>query len=246
MNKKVRVLGVIPARGGSKGVPKKNIRDLYGRPLISYMIDAAKRSTLIDKVICSTDSEEIADAAKRCGADIPFVRPPEYANDTISVTAVSKHAMEFFDAKNIRYDAVISLQATSPLTLACDIDACIEKMIAAGCDSVVSMKFLEEVHPWRIYDMKGDRVLPFNEHTNENFPQRQDRPPAYKMSGAIFLRKRRLLESWNGVDFALGTDLRGVMVPPERSVDINCPVDFVVAETFLRQREGSGIIKEPV
>jgi CMP-N-acetylneuraminic acid synthetase len=231
----LKVLGVIPARGGSKGVPKKNIRELCGRPLIAYMIDAARKAATLDRVIVSTDSEEIAEVAKRCGCDVPFLRPREYAGDGISVTAVSRHALEFFDSRGVRYDAVASLQPTSPLTLAGDIDACVEKMVETGCDSVVSMKFLEEVHPWRIYDMKGDRVVPFNEYTDENFPQRQDRPAAYKMSGAIFLRKRHLLESWNGIDFALSGDKRGVLIPAERSVDINCPEDFLVAESLLKK-----------
>lgn len=232
-----KILAVIPARGGSKGVPKKNICNINGKPMIAYMIDAAHKAKRLDKVIVSTDSEEIAETARQYGAEIPFIRPAEYARDEISVTAVCKHAMEFYDSLNIRFDAVISLQVTSPLTLPIDIDACIDKMIETGCDSVVSIKLLEEAHPWRIYTMQGDRVLPFNEYTNENFPQRQDRPPAYKFSGAIFLRKRYLLEKWNGIDFALGPDTRGVLIPSERSIDINGPVDLIVAEILLKMKE---------
>ncbi|MFC1576141.1 cytidylyltransferase domain-containing protein [Candidatus Omnitrophota bacterium] len=237
MPKGQKILGVIPARGGSKGVPKKNIHDLCGKPLIAHMIDAAKNATMLDRIIVSTDSEEIAEIAKQCGAEVPFIRPKKYATDEISVTAVSKHAMEFFDSQHIRYDAVMSLQTTSPLTLPSDIDACANKMLETGCNSVVSMKLLEVVHPWRIYNMEGDRVIPFNEYTNENFPQRQDRPPAYKWTGAIFLRKRNLLEDWNGVDFAVGPDNRGVLIPEERNVDINCPTDFLVAEALLKERK---------
>jgi CMP-N-acetylneuraminic acid synthetase len=228
------VLGVIPARGGSKSVPKKNICMLNGKPMIAYMIEAADKATTLDKVIVSTDDEEIADVAKRWGGRVPFVRPARYATDEVSVTAVCKHAMEHYDAQGERFDAIVSLQVSSPLTLASDIDACVNKLIETGCDSVVSMKVLEEAHPWRIYDMKGDRVIPFNEYTNENFPQRQDRPPAYKFSGAIYLRKRSLLEKWNGTDFALGPDTRGVLIPAERNVDINSPVDLLVAEALLK------------
>ncbi|MFH1245986.1 MAG: acylneuraminate cytidylyltransferase family protein [Candidatus Omnitrophota bacterium] len=239
----LKVLGVIPARGGSKGIFKKNIQPLYGKPLIAYVINAAKEALLLDHFIVSTESEEIAGVAGKCGADVPFLRPEKYATDTISVTIASKHALEFFDAQGVRYDAVISLQPTSPLTQAGDIDACIKKMTETDCDSVVSMKFLEEVHPWRIYNMQADRVVPFNEYTNENFPQRQDRPAAYKMSGAIFLRKRHLLEKWNEIDFALGQDKRGILIPPDRSVDVNCPEDLLVAEALLKKENGEMRIK---
>ncbi len=236
MNEQLKVLGVIPARGGSKGVPKKNIQDLNGKPMIAYMIDAANKAKTLDKVIVSTDSEEIANIARQCGGEAPFIRPEKYSTDEISATAVSKHAMEYYDDKNIRFDIIISLQPTSPLTMGSDIDACVDKMLETECDSVLSMKIVEEAHPWRIYDMQGDKVVPFNEYTNENFPQRQDRPPVFKFSGAIFVRKRNLLEDWNDVDFALGSDRRGVLIPLERSVDINCPVDLVVADALLKMR----------
>jgi len=140
-----------------------------------------------------------------------------------------------YDKKGEHFDAIISLQVTSPLTVSDDIDACVNKMVDNGCDSVVSMKVLEEAHPWRIYNMDSDRVVPFNEYTNEDFPQRQDRPAAYKFSGAIYLRKRQFIEKWNGVDFALGKDVRGVMVSSERSIDINSPLDLTIAETLLKR-----------
>ena len=235
----LKVLAVIPARGGSKGVPKKNIKNLNGKPMLYYMLDAARKSKLLDKIIVSTESEEIAQVAKDLGAEVPFLRPKEMANDTISVTVAAKHAMEFFDRQGEHFDAVISLQVTNPLTLPEDIDACVQKMLDTDCDSVLSMKVIEDAHPWRIYDLKGDKVLPFNSETNENFPQRQDRPVCYKFSGAFFMRKRILLEQWNSVDFALGDDRRGVLIPYERSVDINVPLDFAVAEALLKEIEAN-------
>lgn len=231
----MKTLCVIPARSGSKGVPGKNIRNVNGKPLMAYAIEAAKKANKLDRIIVSTDSKEFAKVAEEYGAEVPFIRPPEYATDDICITAVAKHAMEFFDSQSIYFDAIISLQITSPLTLSSDIDKCISKMEATDCDSVISMKELEEAHPWRIYDMKNDKIVPFNEHTNENFPQRQDRPPAYKFSGAIYLRKHACLENWNGVDFALGNDRRGILIPSERNVDINNPIDLLVAETLINQ-----------
>ena len=236
MSENHKVLAVIPARSGSKGIPKKNVRTLYGKPLIQYMIEAANNAKMVDKVIVSTESAEIGKIAEECGAEVPFLRPPELAIDEVQITAPVKHAMEFYDTNNIHFEMVLSLQATSPLTISSDIDSCINKMIETGCDSVVSMKVLEEVHPWRIYDMKGDLVVPFNEYTNEDFPQRQDRPPAYKFSGAIYLRKRHLLENWNDVDFALGEDVRGILIPSDRAVDINGPIDMIVAESLVKMR----------
>lgn len=230
----MKILGVIPARAGSKGIPNKNVTPLAGKPLLAYIVEAAKGARALDRVILSTDSREIAELAKGLGLGVPFIRPAEFAADHISVTAVSKHAMEFYDAMNIRFDAIMSLQVTSPFTSPNDIDCAVNKMLEVNCDSVVSMKMLQEVHPWRIYNMVEDRVLPFNEYTNENFPQRQDRPIAYKFSGAIYLRKRRLLEDWNGVDFALGSDVRGILIPPERAIDINTPIDLVVAEAMIK------------
>lgn len=236
MPQKPRFLGVISARAGSKGVPGKNIKELCGKPLIAYMIEAAAGAKLLDRVIVSTESPRIAEAARACGADVPFLRPEEYATDDVSLTAVIKHAMEFFDAAGERYDAVASLQPTSPLTLPEDIDACVARMLETGCDASMTMRAVEEEHPFRIYNFDGDRVTPFNEATTEDLPQRQDRPPAFKMSGAVIIRKRKWLERWNGRDFAFGEDRRGVLVPMERSVDINAPLDFLVAETLMRLR----------
>jgi CMP-N-acetylneuraminic acid synthetase len=221
-------------------VPKKNIALLGGKPLIAYMIEAAREARLLDEVVVSTDSPEIAEVAVHHGGNVPFLRPAAYSTDTISVTAASKHALEHFDGQGRRFDAVLSLQVTSPFTLAEDIDACVDKMLTTGCDSVVSMKLLTEAHPWRIYDLEGDLVKPFNEYTNENYPQRQDRPPVYKFSGAIYLRRRALLEAWNGVDFALGRDVRGVLIPKRRTVDVNEYEDLIYCQALLQTLRGAG------
>ncbi len=233
-----RVLAVIPARGGSKEVPGKNLREVDGRPLIAYMIDAALAARYVSRVLVSTDSEAIAEAARRFGAEVPFLRPAHLATDEIPLPPVMRHAMEFMDAAGFRADHVMSLQPTSPLTTAGDIDAAIEKAWTTGCSTVVSLKKVDECHPWRAYTIDGDRVLPFNEYTNEQVQQRQDRPPAFKFSGAIYVRRRELLERSDGSDFALGHDVRFVFIPAERAIDVNSPLDLLLFKAIMAERKG--------
>jgi CMP-N,N'-diacetyllegionaminic acid synthase len=233
MQAESRVLAVIPARSGSKGIPGKNLVRIKDKPLIAYMIESALRSQRITKIIVSTDSREIADVARSCGAEIPFIRPIQLAADHVPLAPVTIHAMKQMDSVGFCADVVVTLQPTSPLTQAADIDEAIEKLSKTGCDSVVSMKKVEECHPWRVYRLDEDRVLPFNEYTNESNKQRQDWPPVYKFSGAIFARQRRVLENSNGQDFALGRDVRGVLIPAERAVDINSPLDLLLLKAIL-------------
>ena len=232
----MRILGVVPARLGSKGVPRKNIVPVAGKPLIAYMLEAARRARHLSRLIVSTESEEIAHVARDLGVEVPFLRPPELSDDEVSIIPVNRHAMAFFDQEGWRADVVVSLQVTSPLTAPADIDAAIEKLFETGCDSVVSVKPIQECHPYRAYKLSDDRVLPFYEYTSEESLQRQDRPPAYKFNGAIYVRRRDLLEQWNGKDFGLGKDVRGVLMPPDRSVDVNEPLDLLLVEALLRAR----------
>jgi CMP-N-acetylneuraminic acid synthetase len=233
-----RTLAVIPARGGSKEIRGKNLRDVEGKPLIGYMIETALACRHLTRVIVSTDSPAIADAARAHGAEVPFLRPPDLATDTVPLPPVMRHAMEYFDAQGFRADHVVSLQPTSPLILPSDIDAAVEKAWDTGCDTVVSLRKVDEAHPWRMYTIDGDRVRPFNEYTNEKVQNRQERPDAYKFSGAIYVRRRGLLEQADGSDFALGTDVRFVFVPSERAVDVNSPLDLLLFKAIMAERKG--------
>lgn len=235
----MRILAVVPARLGSKGVPRKNIRSVGGKPLMAYVVEAALRSRHLSRVVVSTESPEIAQIAKDLGAEVPFLRPSHLANDEVSIIPVNQHAMSVLDQQGWHADVVVSLQVTSPLTEAADIDRAVEKLLETQCDSVVSMKLIQECHPFRAYKLSDDHVLPFTEYTSEEFLQRQDRPPAYKFNGAIYVRRRVLLEQWNGKDFGLGKDVRGTLMPPQRSVDVNEPLDLLLVETLLRARAGA-------
>ncbi|MBZ0156309.1 MAG: acylneuraminate cytidylyltransferase family protein [Alphaproteobacteria bacterium] len=222
----MNILCVIPARAGSKGVKNKNLREVAGRPLISYIIESAKRAETLGRVIVSTESEAIAEAARKWGAETPFMRPFELARDHISLIPVAQHALHSMDALGWRADAVVSLQPTSPLTSPEDIDRAVGLFRESGCDSVVSVERIEKHHPFRAYAIERDTLLPFTEYTSEKYLQRQDRPPAYGFTGALYVRKRELLENWSGKDFCLGQDVRGVVIDRSRSLNIDAEDDL--------------------
>ena len=232
----MKTLAVIPARGGSKSIPRKNLVDVAGRPLIAWIIGAARAAKRLDRVVVSTEDEEIAETARRWGAEVPFVRPPELATDTISLIPVVQHALTTMDGLGFRADAVVSLQPTSPGLLGTDIDAAVVKLEETGADSVATVLRIEHEHPYWAKRLEGDRVRPFSAETNETYLQRQDLPPAWVFDGAIFVRRRRLLEEWSGRDFCLGLDVRGLPLAAESSLHIDDPIHLEVARVLLARR----------
>lgn len=236
--KRLKILAVIPARGGSKGLPGKNMRLLNGYPLISYMIKYAQASKYISKIVVSTDSEEIANAGRSYGAEVPFLRPKELALDTTPLNPVLSHALAYYDSISWRTDAIISLQPTSPLITPVIIDSVIELFVNTGCDSVVTVSEIKHGHPYRAKKMHSDgRLENFcTEFDGEKFFNRQERPPAYAYNGAIYLRKRELVEKWDGKNMGLGQDCRGFVTKHEYAVNIDDSFDFIIAEFLLRER----------
>jgi CMP-N,N'-diacetyllegionaminic acid synthase len=232
----MKTLAVIPARGGSKSIPRKNVVDVAGRPLIAWVIEAARGAKRVDRLIVSTEDEEIADTARRFGAEVPFVRPPELATDTVSLIPVVQHALAAMDGLGFRADAVMSLQPTSPGLRAADIDAAVAKLEDSGADSVATVLRVEHEHPYWAKRLEGDRVRPFSAETDESYLQRQDLPPAYVFDGAIFVRRRRLLEEWSGRDFCLGADVRGLPLSAESSLHIDDEIHLEVARALLARR----------
>ncbi len=230
--KKIKVLAVIPARGGSKGLPRKNIRNLANKPLIAHAIEEAKKCKLIDRLIVSTDDEEIAEVAKRYGAEVPFLRPKELATDEISIIPVLKHTIEFFESNGYAIENIVSIQPNNPLITTEEIGKIIEKLLNTNCDSVVSIVKMHE-HPYRAMKLEGDKLKPlFPEH--EKYLQRQDLPEFYRFSGAIYARKAELIKNWNGKDFALGDDVRGVVVDEKKAIDIHTEIDLKLAELLIK------------
>lgn len=232
----MKVLGVIPARGGSKSIPRKNLADVSGRPLLSFIIEAALAARRLDRVVVSTEDEEIASVAKRWGAEVPFQRPQELAVDEIGLVPVAQHAMRAMDGLGFVADIVVSIQATSPFLGGDDIDLTVAKLEETDADSVASVQPIDHEHPFWAKRLEGDRVQPFNEYTNESFLQRQDLPPAYIYDGGIFVRKRRLLEEWSGKDFGLGDDVRAVVLGGWKSLHIDDPLHLELVRTLMQRK----------
>lgn len=233
-----RILAVITARGGSKGVPRKNVKDLGGRPLIAYSIEVAKQSGLISHLIVSTDDEEIANMAKEFGADVPFMRPVELAGDTVVHADVMKHAVGFMEERlGIFFDYVVILQPTSPFRLVGDIDETLKVLMESGADSGVSMMELDGDHPIKIKKMEGNQVLPYCLSEPEGV-RRQDLPKAYKRSSAVYAVKRDVLMN-QGMIF--GGSTVGYVVPNERSIDIDTEYDWLRAEYMLKKLRSEGL-----
>ena len=229
--KRPLVLGVITARAGSKGLPRKNIRQLGGKPLIQYTIEAARRSEYLTDTIVSTDSTEIADVARACDAAVPFLRPAELSEDTTASLPVLQHAVREMERLTRRtYEFVVTLQPTSPFRLAEDIDKTIEVLLESNADSAVSACEVESGgHPVRMKRIEGKRLVPYSVDEPEGI-RRQDLPPAYKRSSAVYVSRRNVLVLANRF---YGDNVVAHIVPRSRSIDIDTPVDWVVAEYML-------------
>jgi CMP-N-acetylneuraminic acid synthetase len=231
----MKILGIIPARGGSKGVPRKNLYDLLGKPLIAYVIEAALKARALHRVIVSTEDKEIAKVARDLGAEVPFLRPRELAADDVSLIPVLQHAVrELERTDGWSADIIASIQPTSPLVGSADIDSAVRKLLQVNCDSVVSVCKILHGHPYRAMKLEGDRLIPLFPQ-GEQYLQKQDLPSFYMFNGAIFVRKRRLLEEWSGKDFALGKDVRAIVMDVTKSINIDTQIDLALAEILLRR-----------
>lgn len=233
MIKQIKVLGLITARGGSKSIPHKNIKELHGKPLIAYTIEAAQKSKLLSHTIVSTDDGEIAELAKQYGADVPFLRPAEISKDESTSFEAVHHALTWLKENGGEtYDYVLILQPTSPLRIASDIDASIVIAAETGADSVMGMVELTDFSLKKLKKIEDGIILPYGEAEGKFSSMRQHLDKVYKRNAAIYLTK---------VSCLLGNDLfgkvsRAYIMPEERSVDINKPVDFELAEFFLKKR----------
>ncbi len=226
----MRVLGIVPARGGSKGIPGKNLADLGGRPLIAHTIAAALAARRLTRTIVTTDSEEIAQAARDAGADVPFLRPAELATDTARAVPVMQHALTAVEAaEQARYDAIVMLQPTSPFRRAADIDGALELLERTGADAVISVTDVGDKHPARMKILEGDRLVdpPYCEEV-ENQP-RQQLPPLVIRNGAIYATRRDVIL---GGSFK-GRDCRAWVMDAAHSVNIDAELDLYLARWLL-------------
>ena len=236
--KKYRILGVIPARGGSRTIPKKNIKPLLGKPLIAYTIVPAIRSKLLTRVIVSSDNKEIIEISKRYGAEVPFIRPKALATDLALAMDVIKHAvLETERLEGKKYNYVVMLQPTTPLRTKDDIDNALKKLIETGADSVISVVNVGPMHPVRMKRIVNERLIDYAEEEMENMPK-ELLPPVYIRSGAIYAVKRDILVNKRSFK---GDDCRPYVVPEERSINIDSEMDFLLAEAVMRKMKWSHI-----
>ncbi len=222
----MRVLGITLARGGSKSVPRKNIRPINGIPMIAYTIIEASRSRFLNRYVVSTDDEEIRQIALSYGAEVPFLRPSSIASDTASSVSALQHAVQWVESEEgLSYDLIIELMCTNPLKTVEDIDGCIDKLIKTGADSVIAVHRLEDHHPARIKKIIDDRIYDFcMPETPES--RRQDlHPEAYIRSGSIYALKRDYLMN-KGRRYG-SLDSRPYILPSERVVNVDTENDFL-------------------
>jgi CMP-N,N'-diacetyllegionaminic acid synthase len=220
------LLALIPARGGSKGIPRKNIRPFCGKPLLQWTIDVALGAPSVDRIVVSTDDPEIAEVALYAGAEVPFLRPVELASDAASGIAPVLHALEQLP----EVTDVLLLQPTSPLRLVDDVEAIVALWRRAGRPAAVSVTPSSK-HPSWMYGLSSrqqlEPLLPVPEAAC-----RQQLPPAYTLNGALYLASRPFLEREHSF---LAADTLGYVMPPERSVDIDTPLDWHWGEFLMQQ-----------
>jgi CMP-N-acetylneuraminic acid synthetase len=230
-----KVLAVIPARGGSKGVPRKNIRAVCGKPLIAYTIETALAVRhLFYRIIVSTDDEEIADVARRYGAAVPFLRPAELAGDAVPTVPVLQHAARFVEQHdNVRLDWLCLLQPTDPLRTVEDIETAMRLGQAGGCDSVISVVQVFAVHPILMKRIEDDRLLPYCIEEKEGTRRQEYQPPAYMRNGAIYLTRRDVLMERSSI---WGDVIRPYIMPAERSVGVDSELDLKLVELLMQEQ----------
>lgn len=221
-----RILAVIPARGGSKGIPRKNIKEIAGKPLIAWTIEAAKKSVYIDRVILSSEDDEIIEVAKLYGCDVPFKRPENLAQDNTHGIEPILHALEFCQD----YDYVMMLQPTSPLRLTEDIDRFIEHTFEKEAVSCVSISEPAKSPYWMYKFDSSNQLKPIlPEHAL--IPRRQDLPSVYALNGALYIAKVEWLRQNKNFMSPL---TKGYEMPANRSFDIDTLEDFMICEMFLK------------
>lgn len=225
MYKDNKIICVIPARGGSKSVPGKNLRKVAGKPLLGWAIETAKKSKYIDRLILSSEDENIIETAKKYNCEVPFVRPQELAGDTSTTNEVILHALRELSG----FDLVVVLQVTSPLVTSDDIDGCIEKCIDEENIFACVSACEPDKSPYWMFEMEDNVLTPV---MGEDFlnKRRQDLPNVYIPNGAVFVAysiwflKRKSFYSKN---------TSGYIMPRERSIDLDTEFDFKLLETYL-------------
>jgi CMP-N-acetylneuraminic acid synthetase len=227
------VLGLVPARGGSKGVPGKNVRPLAGHTLLEYTARAARESGVIDRIVLSTDSAEIADAGRRAGLEVPFIRPASLAADDTPMVPVIMHALSEIERHAWSPDIIVLLQPTSPLRRPQHVRDAVNALRESTADSVVTVvevpRHLSPDYVMRIDDGRLQPCLP----EGTGITRRQDARPAYSRDGTVYAFRRSTLERFGGI---YGDDCRPLLIDANESLSIDSPADWDAAERALAAR----------
>lgn len=227
-----KALGIIPARGGSKGVPRKNIRLVAGKPMIAYSIEAALGAKSLSDVVVSTEDEEIARIAKELGAWVPFLRPQELAQDTTPSFPVAEYTLKRLNEESDHtYDYAVWLQPTSPLRRSGDIDRALEILSESDTDSVVSVEPVEDYHPCRLYRLKGNYLGLIQKDDGSGLRQRLD--PVYHRNGAVYAFKTEVLMKYHNF---FGEKILPYEMPRSRSVNVDDEYDLLIADFMIKQK----------
>jgi CMP-N-acetylneuraminic acid synthetase len=233
------ILGIVPARGGSRGIPRKNLYPLCGRALIEYTFDAAKRSRCLSRLILTTDDQETAEVGKRNGIQVPFLRPDHLSQDDTPVVLVIQHLLEYL-RENERYvpDIIVLLQPTSPLRKSRHIDEAVELLLETGADSVVSVvEVPHQYNPVSVMEIKDGRLVPFIKGEGTRILRRQDKPKVYGRNGAAVYVVT--LEAFIKHGSLFGRDCRPYVMSLEESVDIDSTFDLKIAEMLIACEGGT-------
>lgn len=228
----MKTLFLIPARGGSKGIPGKNIKPLNGKPLIEYSIDVARQLAKDEDICVSTDDIKIANVAEKVGLKPPFIRPDELATDNSGSYGVMLHALDFYAQKGIVYDCLVLLQPTSPFRTAEDVKNCI-KLFSTDIDMVVSVKETASNPYYNCFETDENGFLHISKGDGL-YIRRQDAPKAWEYNGAVYVINVDSLKK-----MPIGKFEKRIMyeMPLERSLDLDTPTDWIVAETIMRNRD---------
>jgi CMP-N,N'-diacetyllegionaminic acid synthase len=233
-----RVLGLIPARGGSKGIPRKNIRLLGGRPLLEYTAKSALAAGRVSRVVLSTEDPEVAEVGRRCGLEVPFMRAVDLAQDATPSLVVVQDALRWLEERGDRFDAVCLLEPTTPLRRAGEIDACIALLEESGADAVATVRRVpDEFNPHWTYLRDAHGYLRLCTGQATPVSRRQDLPPAFHRDGSVYVARRDVVLERNSL---YGEHLVGYVVDDRPCVNIDTPADWARAEELILASVGEG------
>ena len=229
----MKILAIVPARGGSKGLPRKNVRLLAGKPVIAWTIETALACRSLHRIIVSTDDEEIAQIAKEYRAEVPFLRPAELAQDDTPDLPVFQHTLSWLAThQDYHPDIVVWLRPTTPLRVVEDVEGAIQLLKETDADCVRSI-CLAEHHPYWMKRLDSNRMVPFiNGIDEQKYYRRQLLPPVYRLNGAVDVIWCRTVAEKASF---FGGDICGYVMPAERSIDLDSELDFALAELLLQR-----------